>query len=173
MCVRGQLFTEACFHFSFSPECSVFRGLSLIFIRAKVCQGALLGLFTSKLGRKQAPSDLFLPKGNTNSCILFALYNMRTHMLLCPSSYKNTADPLWPLESLMPMGPTVNEMLLRGGAFCLGWGKCKAQNGPHADVPVCLCNVGMIWVNLGRSCIIHVGAITRKEFSHGYLLCNL
>lgn len=43
----------------------------------------------SKLGRKQAPPDLFFPKGNTHSCILFAPYNMGTHMLPCPTSYKN------------------------------------------------------------------------------------
>lgn len=56
--------------------------------------------YASKLGRKQAPPDLFLPEGNINLCILFALYNMGTHMLLCPSRYRNAADPLWPLGGL-------------------------------------------------------------------------
>lgn len=56
--------------------------------------------YVSKLGRKQAPPDLFLPKGNINLCILFALYNMGTHMLPCPTSYKNATDPLWPLGGL-------------------------------------------------------------------------
>jgi len=48
----------------------------------------------SKLGRKQAPPDLFLPKGNINLCILFALHNVGTYMLSCPTSYKNAAEPL-------------------------------------------------------------------------------
>lgn len=36
----------------------------------------------SKLGRKQAPPDLFLPKGNTHLCILFAPYNMGIHVTM-------------------------------------------------------------------------------------------
>lgn len=54
----------------------------------------------SKLGRKQAPPDLFLPKGNIHLCILFAPHNMGTHVLPCPTSYKNAADPLGPLGGL-------------------------------------------------------------------------
>lgn len=55
--------------------------------------------YASKLGRKQAPPDL-LPKGNINLCILFALYNLGTHMLPCPTSYKSAADTLCPLGGL-------------------------------------------------------------------------
>lgn len=50
----------------------------------------------SKLGGKQAPPDLFLLKGNTHLCILFAPYNMGTHMLPCPTSYKTAVDPWGP-----------------------------------------------------------------------------
>lgn len=68
----------------------------------------------SKLGRKQAPPDLFLLKGNTHLCILFAPYNMGTHMLLCPSSYNNAVDPWGPLGGII-FSQDVSEMFTSMG----------------------------------------------------------
>lgn len=54
----------------------------------------------SKLGRKQAPPDLFLPMATFIYASCFAPYNMGTHMLPCPTSYENAADPWEPLGGL-------------------------------------------------------------------------
>lgn len=72
----------------------------------------------SKLGRKQIPPDLFLPKGNIHFCILFVLYDTLTHVTLCNQLHKCCGAFVtpgrpgtifsWDVTEILLMGLTVN-----------------------------------------------------------------